>query len=159
MKMLIIYASKHGTTEKVARRISSAISNVPTTVLSVKEALRVELSEYDQIVLGSSIHAGRNQNSMQRFCKKHLPELLQKRVGLFLCCLNPKEYEQSKTYAYPELLRNHAVAYELMGGEYLIERMNFIERFLVKKMVGVTESLSQLDESAYNRFIKSFLKG
>lgn len=152
MKTVIIYATQHGTTEKVAKRIAHEIGGAD--IFSVKTAKKLDLSKYHTVILGSSIHAGRNQNSMQQFCKKHLPDLLQKPVGLYLSCLNPKEFEQSKTKAYPELLRKHAFAYELTGGEYLIENMNFIERFLVKKMVGVTESASLLNEEGIECLIE-----
>jgi menaquinone-dependent protoporphyrinogen oxidase len=151
MKTVIIYATQHGTTEKVAKRIAKSLGD--TQVIALKYAKKIDLSSYETIILGSSIHAGRNQNSMQQFCRKHLPELLQKRVSLFLSCLNPKEFEQSKERAYPELLRKHAIVYELTGGEYLIEKMNFIERFLVKKMVGVTVSKSLLNEEGIDRLI------
>jgi menaquinone-dependent protoporphyrinogen oxidase len=156
MKTLIVYATRHGSTQKVARRIAEETGE--TQLISVKEARDIDFSKYETILLGSSIHAGRNQTSMQQFCKRHLHELLQKRVGLFLCCLNPKEFEQSMSKAYPDVLQRHAFAYERMGGEYLIEKMNFIERFLVKRIVGVTESSSLLNEENITRFIQEVNK-
>jgi menaquinone-dependent protoporphyrinogen oxidase len=155
MNTLILFASNHGTTAKVAEKIALALPNEKTTVINIKQVKKLDLNTYQQVILGSSIHAGRNQRIMQQFCKRHITELLQKRVGLFLSCLNPKEFEQSMQNAYPELLRKHAFAYELTGGEYLIENMNFIERILVKKMVGVTESKSLLNDEGIERLINA----
>jgi menaquinone-dependent protoporphyrinogen oxidase len=153
MKTLILYASSHGTTAKVAKHIAESLPTESVTLINLKNTKKIDLSTYEQVVLGSSIHAGHGQRKMLQFCKKHLTELLQKRVVLFLSCLNPKEFEQSKQNAYPELLRHHATAYQLTGGEYLMEKMNFIERFLVKKMVGVTETKSLLNEKSIANII------
>jgi len=95
---------------------------------------------------------------MKQFCKRHQDLLLEKKLALFLSCLNTKEFENSRKIAYPEILQKHAFAYELTGGEYLIERMNFIERFLVKKIVGVTKTQSLLDEGAIQRFVQATQK-
>ncbi len=82
-----------------------------------------------------------------------MSELLQKQIGLFLCCLNEKEFEQSMANAYPEILRKHAFDVELMGGEYKMDKMNFIERYLVKKIVGVTQSQSLINHESLNRLL------
>ena len=158
MKTLILYASSHGTTAKVAKRFAESLPTESVALIDLKKTKKIDLSAYEQVVLGSSIHAGHGQRAMQQFCKKHLTELLQKRVVLFLSCLNPKEFEQSKKNAYPELLCHHAIAYHLTGGEYLIEKMNFIERFLVKKMVGVTETKSLLNEEAIANIVSVMKK-
>jgi len=90
---------------------------------------------------------------MRRFCEKNQAALLQKPLALFLSCLNPKEFAQSMEGAYPLALREHAFAFELTGGEYIVERMNFIERFLIKRIVHVTSSQSHIDEFSIQRLI------
>jgi len=154
MKTAIIYASLHGTTKSIAQKIFNNQNPEETEIFSIKETGKLDLSRYERIILGSSIHAGKNQRSMQDFCKKNMTELSQKRIGLFLCCLNAKEFEQSTRYAYPEILRKKAFAYGLMGGEYLFAKMNFIEKFLVKKIVGVSKTESHLNEDAIEKFMK-----
>jgi len=154
MQTLIIYASHHGTTETVANQIQSKLGLNHTKLVRISEVKNLDLDNYDIVLLGSSIHAGRNQNSMQRFCKKNMPELLQKRVGLFLCCMSEgKEAVEAMEKAYPELLRNRAFCIQLMGGEYKIEKMNFIERFLLRKIAGATESQSNIKQDGIDKFV------
>ncbi len=158
MKTAIIYATHHGTTETVAKQIQQQLLPQQVELINLAHNKQPDISIYDRIVVGSSIHAGKNQTVVQKFCSKNMPELLQKQIGLFLCCLNEKEFEQSLTNAYPEILRNHAFDIELMGGEYKMDRMNYIERFLVKKIAGVTQSQSLINYNNINNFVKSLRK-
>jgi menaquinone-dependent protoporphyrinogen oxidase len=158
MKTAIIYATHHGTTETVAKQIQQQLLPQQVELINLAHNKQPDISIYDRIVVGSSIHAGKNQTVVQKFCSKNMPELLQKQIGLFLCCLNEKEFEQSIANAYPEILRNHAFDIELMGGEYKMDRMNFIERFLVKKIAGVSQSQSLINYNNINNFVKSLRK-
>jgi menaquinone-dependent protoporphyrinogen oxidase len=158
MKTAIIYATHHGTTETVAKQIQQQLLPQQVELINLAHNKQPDISIYDRIVVGSSIHAGKNQTVVQKFCSNNMPELLQKQIGLFLCCLNEKEFEQSIANAYPEILRNHAFDIELMGGEYKMDRMNFIERFLVKKIAGVSQSQSLINYNNINNFVKSLRK-
>lgn len=153
MKTIIIYASNHGTTQDVAIRISKEIRSQNIQIVNVKEAIKLDLSSYEMILLGCSIHAGNVQPSMKKFCKNHLSELLQKQIGLFICCLNTEELDKNRAVAFPEKLTNHAFTFKFMGGEYRIEKMNYFEKLILKKIVGVTESQSLLNNQAIEEFI------
>ena len=142
MKTGIIYTSHHGTTETVAKEIQCLLLPQVIELVDLANHKQPDLSNYDMVLLGSSIHASHNQSRMQNFCKKNMTELLQKQVGLFLCCMNESEKEQSMQNAYCEILRHHAFSSQFMGGEYKMEKMNFIERILLKRIAGVTESKS-----------------
>jgi len=155
MKTAIIYATHHGTTETVAKQIQQQLLPQQVELINLAHNKQPDISTYDRIVVGSSIHAGKNQSVVQKFCSKNMPELLQKQIGLFLCCLNEKEFAQSLANAYPEILRNHAFDVELMGGEYKMDRMNFIERFLVRKIAGVTQSQSLINYTNINNFVNN----
>jgi menaquinone-dependent protoporphyrinogen oxidase len=80
-------------------------------------------------------------------------QLLQMRVGLVICAMNESEFDNELKMAFPELLSNHAISKKVVGGEFIIERMNFIERFLVKKISGVSQSISKIDENKIEEII------
>ena len=157
MKTAVIYATKHGTTEMVAKKIQRHLLPLQVDLINLARNKQPDISSYDRIVVGSSIHAGKNQSVVQKFCAKNMPELLQKQVGLYLCCLNENEFDQSMAYAYPEILRNHAFSVELVGGEYRTDKMNFIECFLVKKIVGVTEPQSLMNRENIDRLLSKLV--
>jgi menaquinone-dependent protoporphyrinogen oxidase len=61
MKTAIIYASKHGTTEKVARAIAEKLRETANVELfSLKQNFRPNIREFDEIILGSSIYMGQS---------------------------------------------------------------------------------------------------
>lgn len=154
MKIGIIYSTHHGTTEAVAKEIQRLVQPQHVELINLGENKHPDISNYDVVILGSSIHASHNQSRMHTFCKKNIPELLQKQLGLYLCCMNRGEMEQSMQNAYSEILRNRAFSLQFMGGEYKMDKMNFIERILLKKIAGVTESKSSINYDAINEFVE-----
>jgi menaquinone-dependent protoporphyrinogen oxidase len=152
MKTLIVYTSKHGTTKKVAEMISQKIEGKPM-VIDLKERKKVELNDYDQIIIGGSIHAGMLQKRVRQFCEKNMSILLQKRIGLFLSCMDEAKAQEQLDRAFPEELRKHAVSCKATGGEFRMDKMNFIERAIVKKVAGVTESVDNVKQEQIEEFV------
>lgn len=146
MKTAIIYRSHHGTTEKVAYMLSEALGKDSTDLFNLKLNEKADLNKYDQIIIGGSIHAGNIQKRVKEFCNSNLEVLLKKPLGLFLSCMEEEKAREQFDLAFPEVLRNHAKSCKLTGGEFNFERMNFIEKLLVKKIAGVTDSVSKIDE-------------
>lgn len=150
MKTAIFYSSSHGTTEKVALAIKNALGE-NTEVFNLKKLNRVDVSLYDQIVIGGSIHAGNIQKNVKDFCRTNLMQLLDKRVALFICGMNEPELKMELNNAYPELLRKHALVSVAVGGEFLFDKMNFVERLIIRKISGFKETVSSIkwDEVEY----------
>jgi len=147
MRTAIIYSSKHGTTEKVAQKIQNELGEEKAQLFNLKRNINFDLSQYGQVIVGGSIHAGQIQKKVKLFLEKNTQMLLQRRLGLFLCCMHENEAENQFNTAFPEILRSHAKSKKIMGGEFLFEKMNFVEKALVKKIAGVNESVSKIDES------------
>lgn len=123
-----------------------------------KTGKRVDVSQFEQVVIGGSIHAGSIQRCIKKFCQQNMVSLLQKRVILFICGMNEKDFPAELKNAYPELLRKHAAYYTAVGGEFLIERMNFIERLIVKRITGISHSVSNIKEQEVNGIVEVILK-
>ena len=153
MRTAIIYASKHGTTAKVAHKIQQGLGEENAQLFNLKKDKHFDLTQFDQIIIGGSIRAGQIQKRVKDFCEKQTPVLLQKRLGLFLCCMYESEAENQFDNVYPERLRSHAISKGLMGGEFLFEKMNFVEKTLVKRIAGVDETVSKINYEHINRFI------
>ena len=146
MKTAIIYASSHGTSEKVARQIQDGLGADSASLINLKETKAVDLSQYDTLIIGGSIHAGQMQGRVKRFCKNNMVDLLQKRVGLFMVGMNEPEFENEFNNAFPLLIRNHAITLKCVGGEFLFEKMNFFEKMIVKKVSGISHNVSKIDD-------------
>jgi menaquinone-dependent protoporphyrinogen oxidase len=147
MKIAIFYASNHGTTAKVSRIIQIGLGVENTELFNLKYCKKIDLSHYDKILIGGSIHAGSIQKRVSRFCKEHTVELVQKQLGLFLCCMDEQRAESEFDMAFPELLRNHARSKKIVGGEFIFAKMNFIEKYTVKKVAGITQPVSKINDN------------
>ena len=152
MKILIVYDTKHGCTLSAAATLKNLLGD-DVTVVHVKERSGLELNVFDVVIVGGSIHAGRVQRRIKNFCEENLAVLEKKRLGLYLCCM----YEGKKATAqfegaFPEKLRKHAAAVGLFGGVVDFDKMNFVERAIVRKVSGVSETVNNVKEDAIEQF-------
>ena len=154
----VIYMSKHGTTHKVAEKIYEGLNDPKVELIDLRKNKAPDISGFSKIVIGGSIHAGMIQKRIKDFCESNLDDLLKKQIALFLCCMEEGEKAQKQfELAYPEALRKHSLKNEIIGGEFLFNKMNFIERAIVKKIAGVKENVSKIDEEKIKEFAGIFL--
>jgi len=154
-KTLIVYASKHGTTRKAVEILKISLAGATTCNLKKETCPSVE--SYERIIIGGSIHAGRVQKEISNFYKKNLDSLLQKEIGLFICCMYEGEKAESQfIQAFPEELRKAASAKGIFGGELLFEKMNFLEKAVIKKISGVKQSVSRFNPEEIKDFARKF---
>lgn len=153
MKSLIVYCSSHGTTEKAASLVAEYLEGEVLSVDLKRDKIHFELEDYDTVIIGGSIHAGSIQRRIKQFIAKYHNELLAKELGLFLCCMREGELAVEQfNHAFPQELRKNSAAMGLFGGEYLVSKMNFFERQVVKKVDGVVEDRTNLDVKAIMEF-------
>lgn len=158
MNTLIIYATRHGCTEKAVRILEDKLDGGVAAV-NLKENKNPDLSNFDNIIIGGSIHAGQIQGKIKKFYRKNFAVLEQKRLGLFLCCMEEGETAQKQfDESYPVELRDHASATGLFGGEFNLNMMNAFERAIVKKVAGVTDSVSKIKEDQIHQFAAAMNK-
>lgn len=158
MHTAILYASSHGTSRKVAELLSSKIHPATTEIIDLKKTFNFNPEKYDAIVIGGSIHAGNIQSAVKKFCKNHESTLLQKPLGLYLCGMNVPDYDKQFDNAFPDSLKKVALFKENVGGEFLMDKMNFIERFIIKKVSKVTETVSKIDEGKIDSMAEKLSK-
>ncbi|MCW3066243.1 MAG: hypothetical protein JWN32_3415 [Solirubrobacterales bacterium] len=75
--VLILYASTHGQTAKVAARIAKALADdgVTAEVLDVHAGAEISLAGYDAAIVGASIHAGHHQREIVDWAKRNATDL------------------------------------------------------------------------------------
>lgn len=154
MKTVIIYISKHGTTEKVARIIADKLESGKTEFVNLSKEKLIDIETFDRIIIGGSIHMASVHKKIKKFCESNNSTILKKTLGLFLCCMETgeKSVEQFEN-AFSEDLRRHASSTALLGYEYNLDKMNFFERILVKKISGSKKSISEIDYNEIARFV------
>lgn len=82
-KVAIVYASKLGKTRKTAKYIADELK---ADSFDLKKQTNINLSEYEHIIFGTGIRAGKPYRSVVEFIQNNTDQLNGKKKSLFLCC-------------------------------------------------------------------------
>lgn len=152
MKTLIAYSTTHGCTEKTALKIKEFLKEA-TILVNLKENLNPALEDFERVIIGGSIHAGQIQKRVKIFCQTNIEELKSKELGLFICCMEEGETAQKQLLTvFPDELHEIAKASAYLGGEFDFERMNFLQKLIVKKIAHVEQSTSKVNDISIRKF-------
>lgn len=144
MATLIAYRTTHGTVLKAAEILSNQLKD-ECVIVDIRKDKVPDLKGFETVIIGGSIHMGTIQTSVKHFVRKNQKKLLKRNVGLFIC-----HYEQGDRareefdHAFPENIREHAKAIGLFGGEFNIDKMNFLY-----KKITMTIGKSEIPPSRF----------
>ncbi len=156
MKTAIIYATRHGCTEKCAKELANQLPQ-NAALINLDQSTDINLQAFETIILGGSIHAGSLNKKLSKHIEKYGKTLESKKIGLFLCCMEEGEKaEEQFENAFPGYLKSKAIAKGLFGGEFNFERMNFFEKAIIKKIAKTDQSVSKINYSTIEEFSKKF---
>jgi len=156
MKNLIIYATKTGYVTECVEKLSGMLKGEVDTINLAGRPPAVDPGRYDRIMIGGSIHAGKIQKVVKKFCAAHSPLLATKQLGLFFACLTPPEKAgQYFDDNFPPSLVVQAKAKGFLGGAVYYERLSPIERFIMKKISGTPENFSRPNDAGIEEFARA----
>ena len=140
LRIVIVIASKHGSTIAIAGAIAQAMSSQGATVVVCQPDDDVDLDDVDAVVIGSAVYLGRWMHSARRFIKRRAPELHTKKVWLFSS--GPVAEEPERGLENGELDRllaqSGATGHREFGGRLDMATLGPIET-LIATGVGVTD--------------------
>lgn len=150
---LIVFASNHGAVEKCARELFRQLDGkVDICNLNLRE-YTPDLTKYDSIIIGGSIHSGEIQEVIAEFCDNNLNTLATKRLGLFISCLYSGEKALKQLdNAFPEKLSRVAVARDYFGGKVDKMKLSFWERIITNQMIESEDLVVKLSKERIDRF-------
>lgn len=151
-KTLIIYATKYGTTHTCATMLQKLL-NEGADLQNLKQKRTVNLDDYETVILGGAVYAGRASTKLRKFCSANEQVLLTKKLGLFLCMMEEGEgaIKQLKQ-CYSQALREKAVVMDYFGGEFLFSKMGWVARKMIKMMSKGDEDVHHIREDAIKAF-------
>jgi menaquinone-dependent protoporphyrinogen oxidase len=141
VSVLIVFRSKYGTTAECARELAGRIGGEPE-VVDLAGARVPPLGGFDTVLIGASIYGGKVHRTVTAFCEQKQEQLLQRRVGLFLCCLSRGERGPPPRPAF---------AQSLFGGALHIDRLSLADRILVRAIQNPSSDVSLVDHRAIER--------
>ncbi|WP_027338909.1 flavodoxin domain-containing protein [Halonatronum saccharophilum] len=158
MKTLIAYGTRYGATEKAAKRLAEFIGEDAQLFNLKKDDLKsLNLDDYEAVAIGGSIYAGNIQRRVKKFCEENMGALLEKRLGLFLCCGDVERADEQLVTVFEDELVDKVDAKGYFGYEYDFKKMNFLFKLVIKMMAKVNESKSEINEENIKSFAEEFI--
>lgn len=134
MKVLIAYASAHGSTTEIAHAIGKELleKNINVTVANVNNIRST--AEYDALICGSAIHAGAWLPEMSSFLRAAVETAGSKPFYFFTVCIRVMErfgFEHvTEKYGMPELLTKFNVRDKnIFAGKLALDEVDWNERW------------------------------
>jgi menaquinone-dependent protoporphyrinogen oxidase len=135
-KILVVYATRYGSTQEVAAAIADTLRDHQLEV-SLREARDVRTLEgYDAVILGAPLYVGKWHKDAHQFLRRHESVLMRKPVAIFaLGPINDDEQEilGSRVQLDTELKQYSwlkPVATEMFVGKYDPSKFHFFDRLI-----------------------------
>ena len=171
VKLLIVYATKYGHAEKIARRIADACANwgVAPAVTDVRTLDSADLPRFDAALFVASIHYGRHPRAFTRFVTKNRVRLTAMRTALISVSGDAAERDtipRAEEYVRKLFAATGWTASEwhLAGGAISFSKYNWFVRWVMKLSlaergvaIDVSRDHEQTDWEAVLRFARAFV--
>jgi menaquinone-dependent protoporphyrinogen oxidase len=162
--VLIVFASRFGSTDEIAHEIADEIEKhtILTTVLNLRDGMKIpSLEGFDGIIVGSGIKMGRWAKESYEFLKQNQSSLNNKVLGLFVSsgeASNPKTHAEARTKYLEKIMESTGVSADMMeafGGIFDFSSRSsysFFEKKVIQKLARSIEGGITIDDDKMNDF-------
>ena len=133
MRILIAYASKTGTAKEGAELLATLLNNHNVTLADLDKTVPVA-GDFDYVVLGGSIRAGRAHKALRRYLKNHAQAVAERPHTLFLCCGFAEQFENYLESVFPSILLESAEDTVYFGGVLDVARQRGLDKLIARLM-------------------------
>ncbi|CNC94672.1 protoporphyrinogen oxidase [Yersinia frederiksenii] len=145
MKVLILYSSRDGQTKTIASYIAKELSVVATCeIQDLAEVDQIDLSQYQQVMIGASVRYGHFNQSLSKFVNKHVEQLNQMPSAFFAVNLTARKPEkrspQTNAYLRKFLLSTpwQPTLCTVFAGALRYPRYRWIDRIMIQLIMRMT---------------------
>ena len=155
MRTLILYSSKYGFTENVAGILADHMAG-DVVLQQCFKGYSVDLTQFDNVIIGSSIYVGKPNGAVLDFCENYQRLLMSKRIGFFVTGNVEEDALKVIRENYPENLVDKSKKMGYFGYEFNFEKMRFFDRFFTKLIVRKSESEYRILSNEIESFAQKF---
>lgn len=172
MKILIIYGTSEGQTRKIARFLEDVLQkNNHTVVIADSAEEPPSPHDFDVVLVGSSIHINKYQNSVRDYIKQYVDTLNAKKSAFFSVSLVAasdleKDKKEMKEMEQKFLTMTEWQPKETfqIAGALKFTKYNFFERIIMRmiaskkgKAIDTSKDYEYTDWKAVEKFILDFV--
>lgn len=143
-KILIVYGTNHGQTEKIAKYIARAFDPTKHSVELFNSANMLQSHNpayYDAIIAGAPVYTSRYQKKLTKWVKNNAPILNKKKSAFFSVCLgilqkDDRVQKEEWKFVHDFLSENQwdPQMREIFAGSLTYSKYNFITKYVMKRI-------------------------
>jgi len=153
MKTLIIYATKHGATADIARRIAELIDE--PVIHDMKQDEIPSMDGFDCVVIGSPVYAGMIRKEAKSFIERNADTLCAKNLGLFLSAMDMSGDKKFFEENVPEDILRSAKAASVLGAVFDPKKAGLFERLIMRLVSKQSGYISTIDDEKIRQFVEA----
>lgn len=152
MSVLIAYATKYGTTKRVAEQVAAEVRGASATEIGRDGSPNP--GHHDLVVIGGPVYAGKILPAVPKYCEANREALSRMPVAIFISCLYKDEQAQQQLEAaFPPWLLSRAFGKYTVGGAVHMDRLTFFHRMIMKGVMKTSEDIDAVDEAGVRKMI------
>tara|TARA_B100001113_G_scaffold315385_1_gene281587 strand:+ start:646 stop:1170 length:525 start_codon:yes stop_codon:yes gene_type:complete len=142
---LIIFSTTDGHTKKICEKIASFLNNETSPkIVSLNEATKLNLSEFQRIIIGASIRYGKHSKELYRFIELNKKTLDQKPSVFFSVNVVARKFEKNTPETNPYVKKFLKISkwqpskLGVFAGKVDYPSYNFFDKYIIKLIMFIT---------------------
>ena len=151
---LIIYSSTDGHTKNICERLANFFNNTNTTkIISLPEATKLDLTKFNQIVIGASIRYGKHSKNLYRFINSNKDILEQKNSVFFSVNVVARKPEKNTPNTNPYVKKFLKISkwkpkkIGVFAGKVDYPNYGFFDKYAIKLIMFLTNGPTNTSQS------------
>ena len=151
---LIIYSSTDGHTKIICERITNFLNNGNLVkLLALEEAKKINLSNFEKIIIGASIRYGKHSKELYKFINLNKKILDQKQCAFFSVNVVARKPEKSTAETNPYINKFLKISkwkpnkIRVFAGKVDYPKYNFFDKYIIKFIMFITNGPTDTSQS------------
>ena len=151
---LIIFSTTDGHTKKICERIVNFLNNEKLVkIVSLDEATKLDLSEFQKIIIGASIRYGKHSRKLYKFIKLNKRILDQKEGVFFSVNVVARKFEKNTPETNPYIKKFLKISkwqpkkLGVFAGKVDYPSYNIFDKYIIKLIMFITGGPTDTSQS------------
>jgi menaquinone-dependent protoporphyrinogen oxidase len=151
---LIIYSSTDGHTKIICERITNFLNDGNLVkLLSLEEAKKIDLSNFEKIIIGASIRYGKHSKELYKFINLNKNILDQKKSAFFSVNVVARKPEKNTAETNPYINKFLKMSkwkpniIRVFAGKVDYPNYNFFDKYIIKFIMFITKGPTDTSQS------------
>ncbi len=151
---LIIFSTTDGHTKKICEKIMNSLNNEKLIkIVSLDEATKLDLSEFQRIIIGASIRYGKHSRELYKFIKLNRKILDQKQNVFFSVNVVARKFEKNTPETNPYIKKFLKISkwqpkkLGVFAGKVDYPSYNIFDKYIIKLIMFITGGPTDTSQS------------